>query len=115
VKAGGQSKTYSWPGPGSQSFALEIVQKGNTNGVEVQRFSTLWSVFRFFANAEKTDGVNFTFFNRSGRDLQPAKIDGKVATYDFSLDTQGAPAVFSKEFLGSLNCIGKVTATAPSK
>ena len=111
VKAGGQSKTYSWPGAGSPSFALEIVQKGNTNGVEVQRFSTLWSVFRFFANAEKTDGVNFTFLNRSGRDLQPAKIDGKIATYDFSLDTQGAPAVFSKEFLGSLNCVGKVTAT----
>jgi len=115
VKAGSQSKTYSWPGPGSPSFALEIVQVGNTNGVEVQRFSTLWSVFRFFANAEKTDGVNFTFFNRSGRDLQPAKIKGEVATYQFSLDTQGAPAVFSKEFLGSLSCIGKVTATAGSK
>jgi type VI secretion system protein ImpL len=110
VKAGSSSKTYSWPGPGSPSFALEIVQKGNTNGIEVQRFSTLWSVFRFFANAEKTDGTNFTFFNRSGRDLQPAKIDGKIASYDFSLDTQGAPAVFSKDFLASLNCVGRVTA-----
>lgn len=111
VRAGGQSKTYSWPGAGTPSFALDIVQKGNTNGVQVQGFSTLWSVFRFFANAEKNDGVNFQFFIRSGRDSQPAKIDGKVASYDFSLDTQGAPAVFSKEFLASLNCVGKVTAT----
>jgi type VI protein secretion system component VasK len=111
VKAGSASKTYTWPGSSSPSFSLDIVQKGNTNGVTVQSFNELWSVFRFFANAEKNDGTNFTFFNRSGRDLQPAKIDGKVASYDFSLDTQGAPAVFSKDFLGSLNCIGKVTAT----
>lgn len=110
VKAGSSSKTYVWPGPGSPSFSLEIVQKGNTNGEEVQRFSTLWSVFRFFANAEKTDGTNFTFFKRSGRDNQPTMINGKTATYDFSLDTQGAPAVFSKDFLNSLECVGQVTA-----
>lgn len=110
VKAGGASKTYTWPGPGTPSFVLEVVQKGNSNGEEVQRFDTLWSVFRFFANADHTDGTNFSFTKRSGRDQQPVKIDGKTATYDFSLDTQGAPAVFSKDFLASMNCFARVAA-----
>jgi type VI secretion system protein ImpL len=112
LRAGQKSTQYSWPGPGSQSFSLDIYRKGNPSGDNVQNFNTLWSVFRFFANAERSDGFNFTFYLRSGRDLQPVKIPGtdRIAQYDFSLDTGGAPAVFSKDFLNSLSCIGRVTA-----
>jgi hypothetical protein len=114
VKSGAQSKVFSWPGPGTPSFVLDAVRKGDAQ--EMQRDNTLWSVFRVFASADKTNGTNFTFFNRSGPQqtrLVPLSGGTEVrdAFYEFSIDTQGAPAIFSKSFLASLNCIGRVTAT----
>ena len=107
VKSGAQSKVYSWPGAGSPSFVIEAVRKGDA--LEMQRDSSLWSVFRVFALADKTTGTNFTFLMRSGP--QQVKIDGRDAYYEFSIDTQGAPAIFNQNFLASLNCVGRVTAT----
>ena len=53
-------------------------------------------------NADKNDGVQLPV-SRSRADRDHAnrpRSTARIATYNFSLDTQGAPAVFSKEFLG---------------
>lgn len=115
VASGGVSKVYEWPGRGAPSFSLEIVQRGNQSGEVVQGFSTLWSVFRFLSNAERTDGVNFTFLKRSGLDNQPVMLDDngvrRMASYNIRFNAEGAPPVFSKDFLTSLHCLAQVTAS----
>lgn len=105
---GGQ-KAYVWPGPASPNFNLTLHLAGGS-AQEPETFSGLWSVFRFFADADRTlpsgGGYNFSFSVRTGRDGRPMNMGGKPLTYDILVDTGGSPAVFSKDFLSTLRCIG---------
>ena len=112
VKSGTKSKIFSWPGPGTPSFALDGVRKGDSQGL--QRDATLWSVFRVFALADTVTGSTFRFNMKSGPQavrLEDSQGQLRDAFYDLTVDTQGAPAIFSKNYMASLRCVGKVTAT----
>lgn len=112
VKSGTKSKIFSWPGPGTPSFALDGVRKGDSQGL--QRDATLWSVFRVFVLADTVTGSTFRFNMKSGPQavrLEDSQGQLRDAFYDLTVDTQGAPAIFSKNYMASLRCVGKVTAT----
>ncbi|MBX9600204.1 MAG: hypothetical protein K2X35_04330 [Bryobacteraceae bacterium] len=103
---GGQSKAYVWPGPGSPSFKLILKPVGG-GSLEPQTFDGPWSVFRFFAEADRSLGPNtFEWISRSGR--QVTMVAGKPLIYVFTIDAGGAPVVFSKEFLSTLKCVPNV-------
>ena len=109
---GGAQKQFSWPGPGSPSFKLALKTADGGN-LDVQSWQNPWAVFRFFADANRNSSSgSSTVFNwtvTSGRSMQPVSIKGRPLTYDFTVDTGGGPAVFSKEFLTTLRCAGPVT------
>ena len=112
VKSGTKTKVFSWPGSSGPSFQLDGVRKGDSQGL--QRDSTLWAPFRVFALADTISGNNFRFNMKSGPQnvrLEDAQGQLRDAFYDFTVDTNGAPAIFSKNYMASLRCVGKVTAT----
>lgn len=108
LAAGGQ-KQYEWPGPGSPNFNLTLHLAGGSVQ-EPENFSGQWAVFRFFADADRTTaaggGYSFSFSVTTGRDRRPINMGGRPLTYDIQVDTGGGPAVFSKDFLSTLRCIG---------
>ncbi|HTB10503.1 MAG TPA: ImcF-related family protein [Bryobacteraceae bacterium] len=101
---GGTQHSYVWPGSGARNFELDLKLVGGGLPQQAKTYDGPWSVFRFFADADKTTGNLFSWSVTSGRDQQPTKINGKPLTYDFSVGTNG-PAVFSKEFLSKLKCV----------
>jgi type VI protein secretion system component VasK len=101
---GGTQHSYVWPGPGTRNFKLDLKLVGGGLPQEMSSYEGPWSVFRFFAAADKTTGNVFSWTPTKGRDLQPTRINGRLLTYDFSVGTNG-PAVFSKEFLSRLTCV----------
>jgi type VI secretion system protein ImpL len=107
--AGGASKAYQWPGNGTRNLKLSFKPLGfGPPGKD-----GLWSVFRFFADADRTTnaGAGYEFFwtLRTGQGGAPMETaNGRPVTYEFNLDTGGAPAVFSKDFLSGLKCVGTV-------
>jgi type VI secretion system protein ImpL len=101
---GGTQHSYVWPGTGARNFELDLKLVGGGLPQQAKAYDGPWSVFRFFADADKTTGNVFSWSVTSGRDQQPTKINGKPLTYDFSVGTTG-PAVFSKEFLSKLRCV----------
>jgi type VI secretion system protein ImpL len=98
----GQSKAAVWPGPSPQfSIALRV---GNASLPTGHEYQGLWSVFRFFAYADRSSGSNFVWTNRSGQ-------QGKAGTeYELQVDSGGNPVIFSKQFLSTLKCESKVPA-----
>jgi type VI secretion system protein ImpL len=94
-------RQFVWPGTGMRSFklGLRLTGGGELPGPE---FEGLWAVFRFFADANRTA--------RSGTgnifewDLTQGKSQQTALNYRFFVDTN--PAVFSKDFLSTLRCIG---------
>ena len=106
IQAGTASKLYSFT-PSHSSFSVEIIQKGNTSGQTIPPTPGLWSVFHFFAKADSINGNSFRFFVYSGQQKNQA-ADGRDLSYDFLLDTQGAPPIFSRDVLNSLKCVPKV-------
>ena len=101
---GGTQHSYAWPGPGSRNFELDLKLVGGGLPQQMWSYEGPWSVFRFFAAANKTAGNLFTWASINGQDQQPIRINGKPLIYDFSVGTTG-PAVFSKEFLSKLKCV----------
>jgi type VI secretion system protein ImpL len=101
---GGTQHSYTWPGSGTRNFELDLKLAGGGLPQQAKTYDGPWSIFRFFADADKTTGNVFSWSVTSGRDQQPTKINGKPLTYDFSVGTSG-PAVFSKEFLSKLRCV----------
>jgi type VI protein secretion system component VasK len=93
-----------WPGSGNRNFELDLKLVGGGLPQQAKTYDGPWSIFKFFADADKTAGNVFSWNVTSGRDQQPTKINGKALTYDFSVGTNG-PAVFSKEFLSKLRCV----------
>jgi type VI secretion system protein ImpL len=109
--AGGAGKAFQWPGGGTRNFKLSLKLAGGT-GLGVPSREGLWSVFRFFADADRTvnSGSGYQFFwnFRQGQGGLAPEVNGRPLAYEFNLDTGGAPAVFSKDFLSGLRCVGKV-------
>jgi len=109
---GGASKQFVWPGPGTRSFRLDLKVAGGSQ-LGAQSYDGPWSVFRFFADANRTtnagNGYTFAWVVTSGRSQQPQMVKGRPLTYEFFVDTGGGPAVFSKDFLSTLKCVAPVT------
>jgi type VI protein secretion system component VasK len=108
---GGAQQPFVWPGQGTRSFRLSLKLAGGTS-IDVEPGEGLWSVFRFFADADSSRqtpaGYNFGFVVRQGRAAKPMEVKGRALTYDFIVDTGGGPAVFSKDFLTTLKCVTPV-------
>ena len=101
---GGTQHSYVWPGTGTRNFEMDLKLVGGGLGQQMWSYDGPWALFRGFAAADKTTGTMFSWTNRTGKDQQPTKINGKVLTYDVNVGTTG-PAVFSKEFLSKLKCV----------
>jgi hypothetical protein len=78
---------------------------------DFQNRDGLWSVFRFFADADRWSpaggSYNLDWVVRQGREGRPVTVAGKELTYRFSLTTGGLAPVFQKEFLNSLKCVAQ--------
>src|SRR5579863_51847 len=109
--AGGAQKSYTWPGSASPNFKLNLKLAGGTS-LGVQSRDGLWSVFRFFADADKTvpagTGSEFFWNFRQGQGGAAPIVSGRPLAYEFTLDAGGAPVVFGKEFLAGLRCVAAV-------
>jgi type VI protein secretion system component VasK len=111
--AGGTKKEFIWPGGANPNFKLNLTLSGGSP-LGVQSFDGLWSVFRFFARAN-TKGVkgstyDFQWTVTSGD--PPAAvispINNQPLIYEITFDANGAPAIFSKEFLAGMKCVPTV-------
>jgi type VI secretion system protein ImpL len=92
------SKQFLWPGSGRAEVKLTIKLAGGSS-LEAQDFPpNLWSVFRFFADADRTEGNSIEWVMRSG------KAGKAMVTYRFIVD----PSILSKEFLSGLSCVSQV-------
>ncbi|MDQ6698900.1 MAG: hypothetical protein M3Z36_01790 [Acidobacteriota bacterium] len=109
--AGGAAKAGVWPGGATRNFKLDLKLTGGTP-FGVQNREGLWAVFRFFADADRTvnsgAGYDFLWNFRQGQGGSAPVVNGRPLSYEFNLDTGGAPAVFSKEFLAGLKCLSTV-------
>jgi hypothetical protein len=105
--AGGAAKSYTWPGSGTPSFKLSLNLAGGT-GLGVQSRDGLWSLFRFFADADRTtangSSYNFLWKFRAGVGGSPPVIAGRPLEYEFTVDAN----IFSKEFLAGMRCVPTV-------
>jgi len=99
---------HVWPAAGSGSVRLSAKLAGGSD-LEVQNRDGLWSVFHFFADADRWSGAggNYTleWVVRQGREARPVSINGKELTYRFTLSTGGLAPVFQKDFLNGLHCV----------
>ena len=94
------SQTFTWPGMGTPDFSLK---PGGDYGLS---WPGIWGLFRFFADADiRTPSGPNTF----GWNLRQGVQNRVVLTYSFYADTNGGPAVFSKDFLSTLRCVVPVT------
>ncbi len=109
--AGGAAKAFTWPGGATRNFKLDLKLTGGTP-FGVQNRDGLWAVFRFFADADRTvnsgSGYDFLWNFRQGQGGSAPVVNGRPLSYEFNLDTGGAPAVFSKSFLAELKCVSTV-------
>jgi type VI secretion system protein ImpL len=105
---GGGQRTYAWPGSGTPGFHLDLKLTGGGNPLGGEPYTGVWAVFRFFADADTTSrsgvGYEFRWIPRQGKRGAAVTINGKPLSYEFFVDTNGAPAVFSKDFLAGLKC-----------
>jgi hypothetical protein len=106
---GGTQNNYLWPGQGTRNFHLTLRIAGGS-AIDLYNLEGLWSVFRFFADADQTRpvgaGYTFGWGFRQGQGKALPSIKGRPLTYEFFVDTGGSPAVFSKDFLATLRCVG---------
>jgi type VI secretion system protein ImpL len=104
-ESGGQ---HVWPASGNANVRLSAKLAGGSD-LDVQNRDGLWSVFHFFADADRWSpaggGYNLEWVVRQGREGRPVTVGGKELTYRFTLNTGGLAPVFQKEFLNSLHCV----------
>jgi type VI secretion system protein ImpL len=104
-EGGGQ---HVWPASGNANVRLSAKLAGGSD-LDVQNRDGLWSVFHFFADADRWSpaggGYNLEWVVRQGREGRPVTVGGKELTYRFTLNTGGLAPVFQKEFLNSLHCV----------
>ncbi len=106
----GAKSQYTWPGGGTKNVRLSAKVSGGSD-LEFQNRDGLWSIFRFFADADRWNpsGGAYTleWVVRQGREARPVMVAGKELTYRFTLDTGGVAPVFQKDFLNSLRCVSQ--------
>ena len=108
--AGGESKDFVWPGPSHNAN-----MSGNMGGPDLGLVTTqdsLWSVFRFFADADRfqasSGGYTLQWVPRQGQAQQPMRIGDKALTLPYLLDLKGAPPIFQKGYLSGFQCVSDV-------
>jgi type VI secretion system protein ImpL len=103
------SKQFTWPGPGPHGA------KGawGADGASFSDNEGLWSVFRFFGDAEKRvptqGGESLDWIIRSGASRKPSVLpSGNILVVRFELDMGATPHVFEKGFFSHLACVTSV-------
>ncbi|MBL8177816.1 MAG: hypothetical protein JNK48_24270, partial [Bryobacterales bacterium] len=97
AKIGGGPGAFSWAGPHTVAFEYN-------EGVVFQQQS-LWAIFRFFVDAKVSTQGGITQLTWPVRGGQGNR---EIANARFSVDLQGAPAVFDRDFMRGLRCIATV-------
>jgi type VI secretion system protein ImpL len=108
---GQNNQQFVWPGAAIRETKLTLTLAGGTP-IQPQTHQGLWSVFRFFADANSLlpagAGYNLSWIAISGRNNSPMIVKDKPLTYRFFLDMAGAPPVFYKDWLMGLRCVSQV-------
>jgi type VI secretion system protein ImpL len=103
-------RQYTWPGAATRNVKISARLAGGSD-FEFQNRDGLWSVFRFFADADRwtpgQGGYLLEWVVRQGREGRPVTVAGRELTYRFLLNTNGAAPVFQKDFLNSLRCVSQ--------
>ena len=107
---GGETKEFSWPGPGKPGADL-YVNYGKQELLMINE-NGLWATFRFFGRRDNKDkfeevgGVyRLQWIPRQGDPPQPARLaDGTVLSFSFDLDLKGAPPIFKAGYLSGMDC-----------
>ncbi|MBL8217912.1 MAG: hypothetical protein JNL62_01715 [Bryobacterales bacterium] len=97
ARIGGGAVPFTWAGPHTVAFEY--------NESPAFQQQSLWAIFRFFVDAQvSTQGgvTQLTWPVRGGQGNRP------IANARFSVDLQGAPAVFDRDFMRGLRCIATV-------
>jgi type VI secretion system protein ImpL len=100
----GAAHQYVWPGAATRNIRISAKLTGGSD-FEFQNRDGLWSLFRFFADADRYSGSLLEWVVRQGREGRPVMVAGKPLTYQFLVDTGGAAPVFQKDFLNGLRCV----------
>lgn len=108
---GGEARDFTWPGGSARGANLSGNMGGGDLGFIV--YDALWAAFRFFGDADRFAESGNTYrlewVPRQGQSGQPMTISGgKPLTIPFQLDLKGAPPIFRKGYLSSLNCVSEV-------
>jgi type VI secretion system protein ImpL len=108
VKSSGQGAPhqYVWPGAATRNIRISAKLTGGSD-FEFENRDGLWSLFRFFADADRFSGGLLEWVVKQGREERPVMVGGKPLTYQFLVDTGGAAPVFQKDFLNSLRCVSQ--------
>ena len=108
TKKSASPKQYIWPGGGTQNVRISARLSGGSD-FEFQNRDGLWSLFRFFADADPRspagNGYLLEWVVRQGREGRPVMVEGKELVYRFVVDTGGAAPVFQKDFLNGMRCV----------
>jgi type VI secretion system protein ImpL len=103
------ARQYTWPGA-VRSVRINARLTGGSD-FEFQNRDGLWSLFRFFADADRWTpsggGYLLEWVVRQGREGRPVTVGGKELTYRFLVSTGAAAPIFQKDFLNSLRCVSQ--------
>lgn len=109
--SGGDGKEFVWPGTSVQSARLG----GSLGGSDLSfiTYDGLWAAFRLFGDADRFQasgsGYSLQWIPRQGQSGQPIRLgNGSSVTLSFTLDLKGAPPVFQKGYLSSVQCVSDV-------
>ena len=97
ARIGGGAVPFTWAGPHTVAFEY--------NESPAFQQQSLWAIFRFFVDAQVSTQSGITQLTwpvRGGQGNRP------IANARFSVDLQGAPAVFDRDFMRGLRCIATV-------
>jgi type VI protein secretion system component VasK len=101
---------FTWQGGGTHD-AKATVKFGNGPDLTWSSNDGLWAVFRFFGKAERRQpagsGESLEWVIRIGKD--PVTLpSGKALTVRFTLDMNGDPPVFQRDFFARMGCVADV-------
>jgi type VI secretion system protein ImpL len=102
------TRPYTWTGSDSQNVRI-IAKLYRGSDLELQNRQGLWSLFRFFSDADlwhrSGNGFTVDWTARQGGEGRPVIQGGKELKYRFTVDTGVAAPVFQKDFLDTLRCV----------
>jgi type VI secretion system protein ImpL len=99
AKIGGGPVPFRWTGAQSHAVQFEY------NGTTVFKRGGTWAIFRFFVDAEvSAQGQAYLLV----WPVRGGQANNRIANAKFTVDLNGAPAVFDKRFFAGLRCIANV-------